>query len=272
MVLKTSLKTGLFIAFLIFSFQDLAAQASTTSGGDAFYKLSYGLGVERRLGDLQYIHGLDSIWDPTRNEVSSFNHNFSLGYFKQLKTWLNAGLHASYGFASYSYTPQVSVTRTYENKNIRIEPFGSYIYNKWNLSAQIEIDLLWKNPNDAFLILFGATASYYVRTDIYEERFQNSSEVFNGVQYRRSGDVFRPFIGLEWEEYLGEHWGYRIGVMGFPNYFFEPRRLTISNEIRRTKSFPEHSYSRGSSILGNQYNERLLHLMAQAQFSLVYRL
>lgn len=95
----------------------------------------------------------------------------------------------------------------------------------------MQFDLLFKDPNEALHLSVGLKAAYRQQRANYGKRTDTSSMVFQQFTTLRKGLLIGGTIGLEWEEYFGDHFGYSLGLQYSLPYKFKPSSYTIENYV-----------------------------------------
>jgi len=152
-------------------------------------------------------------------------HTISAGASYDIFSFLQGRLGLGYcfgktpWFSSYGgLGPNTSPKREFQYS----QDFKSFVIN-----PELAIDLLFKNPNDALNILVGANFSNFQldRSYKYETREPTSTRQFT---LERSGWYFNWTVGMEWQEYIGKHFGYSLGFMFTPAFNFQPQQFEVS--------------------------------------------
>ncbi len=118
-----------------------------------------------------------------------------------------------------------------DGSTVAIARSSTFKVNEWNIMPGIALDALYKNQNEALNLLLALNLGWRSQIEIYREEVDTSNFTYQKFASERSG-VFVAFaLGLEWEEYFSEHFGYSIGVEYQLPYTFTPSSFTVRDYI-----------------------------------------
>jgi len=263
---------GLLILLLLapsLRFQDLVQDRYSR-----VLSLSYSPSVIGKLNVESEYHPMDSL---AIDEVDPavLSNQLSLAYHKKIKPWFAWGLKLSYSYTSGTYYPQSKgfrrqVTNASGNE-VFLSRYGSMQQKIGDLSLFTEFDMIARNPDDALIFGLGFNGAIMQRRDLYLEQSPSSGYIYRGLERIRIARVFRIWLSLEWEEYLGKNWGYRLHVGAYAPFWFKPARIHYATDIREGMDYGESTISRGGQINGRIYKERFQLTALFAGVSVVYR-
>jgi len=203
------------------------------------------------------------------------SNQLSFAYLKKVKPWFALGLKLSYSYNTGTYYPQSKGFRRWVTNDLGNEEFldryGSLQQKIGDLSLFTEFDMIARNPDDALIFGLGFNGAIMQRRDLYLEQSPSSGYIYRGLERIRIARVFRIWFSLEWEEYLGKNWGYRLHAGAYAPFWFKPTRIHYATDIREGVDFGESTISRGGQINGRTYKERFQLSALFAGVSVMYR-
>jgi hypothetical protein len=234
---------------------------------------NYGFGIERRMTAFQRVHEIDNFNEPGRGEFTGYLHSVNLFHSYQADSWIR--IRTQLGLNNSAYEDYVRYGLDYRDINgdrVQVYSRGSHFNTFIDLNVYLELDLLYKNPDDALLLSLGGAFAFFNRRDQFIETTAISQEQINTINYSRSGFIAKYAIGLAWEEFVTKNWGYRIGIMTTPYYDFEPSTLRLTEILYQGQRQADVEINKGNDVLGEPYSEKIRYLGGQIQVGILYRL
>lgn len=263
---------GLYIALL--AARPLGAQNTEQGRNSRVLSISYSPLIIGKISLEEAYHPLDTLalHDVDPGGVSS---QVNLAYTQKTGPWFAWGLKLSYSYTSGTYLPQNKGFRNMRTDNdgnrFYFERYASMQQKISDLSIFAEFDMIARNPDDALLFGIGLGGALMHRRDLYLERSTSTGLIYNGLERIRYGRVFRAWLSLEWEEFLGKNWGYRLSAGAYLPFWFKPARIQYATDIREAQDFGESSLSRDTQYNGKAYQERFQLIGLFAGVSVLYR-
>lgn len=137
------------------------------------------------------------------------------------EAWSFAGAALDLGYAWGGYEPGNEGNAYYRgNSGLQLRDF--------RIQPSLYLDLLFNNENEALkLVLGGGLFHRTSETTHIAESDTASSPVLKDMVLARKGWAFNYFVGLEWEDYFSQNFGYFLGLRFVPSYRFEPTVLKV---------------------------------------------
>ncbi len=251
-----NLKYYLQVFFVIAS-STVLAQEGTTSHGEKSIGINASMGFIFRFDEFQKLHPVDSLTRFQSVDRDPWLTQFGLSYNSNINSWFGYTVNVNFNEGkNEAFNVGSGISRDYNGQQVTPRQLRSYSYQFAALELVSEFDMLFKNPEDAFLLRLGVSTLYMDRKDSYWEEVRGSEEVITSVTYKRTGRAFRFLIGFSYEEFLNAHWGFRINFTTYPELLFSPEKLFISNVIISSNELPDQVISRGGKLYDNStYNE-----------------
>ncbi len=191
----------------------------------------------------------------------SFAPSFGIEAFDEQKTNKNIISQKAFGdFDSRFYTSQsrysvrgkVDYFLTNHFKASAAFTYGNTInegvvnVKEYAILPSFSFDFL-ENPNKGLLISAGVNigvrsiSEYYAK---YSDTLTNRT--FKQLELNRTGVAFQGMVGLEWEHYIDDHFGYHIGLQYFLPTTFTPNSFEVKqyfyNNEKQTSQVGTYSY------------------------------
>jgi len=211
----------------------------------------------------QWIDGVNLDKPPFLNAIKlsydqDFNQSWSYGLGVNF-SWINVDVGGGRAFFRDSLGDPVLLDseQTFRTRNTEIQ-------------FRLAFDLLKENRNESLFIYTQLGLGYWNRQDFYIERLEHSpNSVYNSVIKTRHGLVSIIGLGLKWEEYVSEDWGYFIDLLYIPNINFSPSLVTLRNVVTDGTEYADEQFNRG--VLIDELEENLRYSQFRTGVGISYR-
>lgn len=249
----------------------MGLQAQGMHPNNSSFQISYAGILHLRQTPLSTGFHISDQWiDGIELDRPPFLNSIKLSYNKDLNQRWNYGPGLTYSWISVNVGGGRAFFRDSLGDPILLDSEQTFRTRNTEAQFRLALDLLSANRDEGFFIYAQLGIAYWNRQDNYIERLEDSpNSVYNSVIKTRHGLVPIIGLGLKWEEYVSEDWGYFIDLLFIPNINFSPTSVTLRNVVTDGTEYADEQFNRG--VLIDELEENLRYSQFRAGVGISYR-